>query len=282
MRSRTNAALRWLLPLLIAPATGCGDESEQREADGANETSSEENDASAQDFRLSPESLYAAYIEGKQFIVPVRAERDVRDWRASVPAAVVIEPLDARAANIHIRAASKPVRIIATSADGKQSSALLTITSGTPDAFELGRMRYNNGKPAIVEPQSEQEAEALSERIAEAERNGLPPESVLYRRDAACNNCHGDASTIVDGRPVRHTPAQIGGYSDDEVIDVITRGLKPGRRPASDRLGTPGSWASVHSWEVTADEARGLVLYLRALTPRPQEPSVGMQSLSSP
>jgi hypothetical protein len=68
---------------------------------------------------------------------------------------------------------------------------------------------------------------------------------------------------------VQHTPQQTGGYSDEDLINIFTKGQKPAGGGC--RVISPcGVWTSFHRWTTTDDETKGIVYYLRSLEPSPQ------------
>jgi mono/diheme cytochrome c family protein len=119
-------------------------------------------------------------------------------------------------------------------AGGVVGEATLEITAATPQLWEEGRARYHEGR-----------------RI----RNDIPEPT------AACSNCHG-----MGGIAVEHTPAQIGGFSDQEVVAIFTEGKKP---PGIMNRTVPfEQWSPVHRWQMTDEEKRAVVVYLRSLEPQ--------------
>lgn len=192
---------------------------------------------------------YSAYDGQNTYKVPIiaiGATGDVK-WSASDPAMVDIDPgavdlgdsgaLVGKAAMVTTRKAGK-VTITAT-AGTECGSGELTITQATPDLRKLGSDRYNNGIPVTFD-------------------GGTTP---------ACSNCHGATSNtqLLD---VQHTPQQTGGYTDDDLVGIVTRGQKPAG--VGCRVIACSTWNTFHKWTVTPDEAQGIVFYLRSLEPAPQ------------
>jgi hypothetical protein len=73
--------------------------------------------------------------------------------------------------------------------------------------------------------------------------------------DPPCTDCH------VNGQAIDHSPAHLSSVDDEEVGVIITTGILNTRPIMIDNK--PG-----HRWKVTTEERAGLVVYLRALTPR--------------
>jgi hypothetical protein len=105
---------------------------------------------------------------------------------------------------------------------GKSTEMTITAASYAAGRWEAGETRYKNGG------------------------EGDPP----------CTNCH------VNGQAVDHSPAALGGATDEQVEIVITTGISLSGFPIQIN-GAPG-----HTWHVTDTERDGLVTYLRGLTPR--------------
>jgi hypothetical protein len=132
-----------------------------------------------------------------------------------------------------------------------RASATLTITQATPDQWEAGKARYNDGivwKPGMHDGPGGQD-------------NPDPQRKLL-----ACTNCHAGQG----GADVEHTPTQTGGYSDDDLVNIFTKGIKPDGVP--NRVMPFEKWHQIHQWQMTDVERDGLVVYLRALPPKSQGP----------
>jgi hypothetical protein len=70
---------------------------------------------------------------------------------------------------------------------------------------------------------------------------------------------------------VQHTPSQTAGYSDAELITIFTEGKKPEGEPQRYTFIPKEYWNMGHRWNVTEEQKKGLVVYLRALAPKGQE-----------
>lgn len=84
-------------------------------------------------------------------------------------------------------------------------------------------------------------------------------------KTAACTNCHNSGG---GGSDVEHTPMQTGGYSDDDLINIFANGKKPAG--VEQRLMPADRWSKIHPWEMSAEEKKGIIVYLRSLTPKSQ------------
>lgn len=200
--------------------------------------------ADALELEFSP--MYSAYNGAQTFKIPVRvAGVDGATFSASDPSMVDIQTTPDGAMITTLKAGQVT---ITASAEGRTGSALLTITEATQADWELGRDRYNNGIPAFAE-----------------DADGGMPGTGLPDPDSACTSCHGEGAD----EDIEHTPQQTGGYSDQELIDIFTLGMKPPGVPQR-VVPLPGVWSLAHRWQMTEAEARGIVIYLRALEPRAQ------------
>jgi hypothetical protein len=143
---------------------------------------------------------------------------------------------------------------IVGSAGSLCGTSLLTITQSSPEDWQAGSARYNNG---IVPPP-----------------RGQGPTDAGSRKELACTNCHGDSATMMRYRTVAHTPQQTGGFSDDELQNLFRHGMIPKGKESYFDFGAVGitqsEWSMFHQWDATDDEAKGIITYLRALTPTPQ------------
>jgi len=195
--------------------------------------------------------VYSAYDGINTYKVPLIAFgiTDTVKWSASDPEMVDFEPdtvqfsdagpIPGRGVMIKTRKAGRvTIKATAGSACG---TAEMTISDATPALRQIGSDRYNNGVPVTFD-------------------GGTTP---------SCTNCHGATAPNTMLIDVQHTPQQTGGYSDEELINVFTKGQKPAGGGC--RVISPcGVWSSFHRWTTTEDENKGIVYYLRSLEPSPQ------------
>jgi hypothetical protein len=147
-------------------------------------------------------------------------------------------------------------------------SAPLTISDATAALWEAGNARYNNSQPLPPIPNPPVPPMDGSNLF---EVNGARP---------ACTNCHGDTATTGIFKGITHTPQQTGGFTDDELIQVIRAGVIPEGGYYNDAVGIPQRiWQFFHRWTISDDEARGLVVYLRSLTPKSAGGSVDFSGI---
>jgi hypothetical protein len=184
-----------------------------------------------------------------------------------------------------------------TDEDGNSGSAKLTVTQNGPSDVDIGKERYANGIDAfnlpeggIVRPEGGFPGfgeGGLPEGGFNFREGGIRfPEGglgIMRNANAACTFCH-----IPEGAPVEnmtmgqvdveHTPQQTAGYSDDDLIAIFTMAKKPMGAPY--RVVNGGGlipddvaqtiYARFHTWEVAPETQKGIVAYLRSLTPKAQ------------
>lgn len=196
--------------------------------------------------------MYSAYDGMHTFQIPAIVDgiaASAISWSASDPNMVAIEP-DPNTGGVMITTQKAATVSIIAQAGTLCGSSLLTITSATPDLWDIGSQRYNNGTVITAGPGGQI-------RVNEA--------SV----DAKCTNCHGD---LANGpyKTVAHTPEQTGGFSDAELQNIFRHGTVPDGGYFDTSIVSYAVWRSFHTWSMTDDEASGVIVYLRSLTPEPQ------------
>ena len=74
---------------------------------------------------------------------------------------------------------------------------------------------------------------------------------------------------------VSHTPEQTGGFSDQQLLDIILRGDFPDGGYFDDMIVSYEAWHGFHRWtDITTDQQTGIITYLRSLTPADQKGQV--------
>ena len=203
--------------------------------------------------------MYSSWDGKHDFKLPCIVQGGLEDleWSARPSDAVDLDP-DSETGGIQITTRKAgTVQIIARA--GKLSgSAMLYITESTPELWEIGENRYNNEIPfpPIMLPDGGLDGGMID------------PMGIEIPDDLSCRNCHGATAAALD---VEHTPQQTGGYSDEDLIKIFTMGMKPGT--ATFHTPFPESlYMRFHTWDATDDEKKGLITYLRSLTPMTQGP----------
>jgi hypothetical protein len=264
-----RTTVRSALCLLVAVAGGCGSSSPATPGGtggtaGTPSTPAMGSCTNNQLVFLFPQ-MYSANDGGAHtFQVPEAVEgfnsaanAKVVTWSASDPSMVDLQPgwADKNGVTgvlIQTRKAGM-VNIIA-SVGNLCGSATLTIASADPADWMIGNARYNNGMSLTRGPGG----------------GGLRPTDGGI--DAACTSCHGDTATNGPFKTVSHTPEQIGGFADADLVNIFRNGMFPS--PDDFDTTVQGlslqQWSRFHHWMVTDEETKGLVIYLRSLTPAAQ------------
>jgi hypothetical protein len=152
------------------------------------------------------------------------------------------------------------VAINVQSSDGKCGSSILHISEATDTDWEIGSARYNDGVSLHLSASVKANGSPL-----EAEDGGGP----------ACTSCHGETATNGPFTNVSHTPEQTGGFSDDDLLGIILRGEFPDGGYFDPTIVTYPAWQNFHRWaDITPDQQRGIIVYLRSLTPVAQHGQV--------
>jgi hypothetical protein len=145
------------------------------------------------------------------------------------------------------------VKIIA-SAGGLCGVSNLTIAQAASDDWMVGSARYNDGIVLRGLPRG----------------NRPPDDGGVNQREAACTNCHGDTATMGPFKTVQHTPQQTGGFSDDDLVNIFTKGMVPAGGYFDEMIVPYRTWQGFHHWDMTPEQAKGVIVYLRSLTPASQ------------
>jgi cytochrome c553 len=145
--------------------------------------------------------------------------------------------------------------IVAT-AGGLCGQSALTVTAATADDWTVGSARYNDGVVLTIG------------------RGGMTAQSdagtdAASAQQAACTNCHGDTANG-PYKTVQHTPEQTGGFSDADLQNIFRHGTVPQGGYFDTSIVSYATWQSFHNWEMTDDQAKGIIVYLRSLTPAAQ------------
>ncbi len=186
--------------------------------------------------------LYSGYDGVNVFQVPITVRGYVGiDWETDRPDLVDLEKVNDNTAMITTRGAGT-ARIIAR-AGSWRGSAPITITGFEPEERERGEALYS--KQLLPPP---------------------PAGTFILPSDVSCRGCHDGGP---DALSVKYTPQQTGGYSDEELSAIVSRGATP---PRSNWFsGVPMQlYVMLHTWpEMTGADVRALVAYLRSLPPTP-------------
>ena len=175
-----------------------------------------------------------------------------------------------------LKAPSGPVTLTA-SVGGYCTSAQLMVTSVTSDDWQIGNARYNNGA-SLRFPMFGGRGGG---------EGGPPPMmpmgpdggSIFETADGgpACTSCHGETATSNIFTDVAHTPEQTGGFSDDDLINIVVNGVVPDGGYFDQNIITLSMWHSLHRWaDIQPDQYNGMIAYLRSLTPVAQMGNINL------
>jgi hypothetical protein len=149
--------------------------------------------------------------------------------------------------------------IVVQSVDGtKCGSATLIIDQTTTDNWMIGEARYNDGNSLILNST----ASTGSGSALEPSDGGGGP---------ACTGCHGETATGGLFTDVSHTPEQTGGFSDQDLLNIILHGNFPDGGYFDTSIVKYSAWHAFHQWsDIMPSQQEGIITYLRSLTPAPQ------------
>jgi hypothetical protein len=207
-------------------------------------------------------AMYSAYVPGHTFQIPALVVGSNTNVTWSADSKMVGMQTDNERPNEVLITALQAgtVAINVQSADGKCGSSILTIDQATESDWMIGNARYNNGQSLHLQ------AGATGGTGSPLESGGTYP---------ACTNCHGETATNSAFTNVSHTPEQTGGFSDDEILNIVLHGTFPPGAYFDTNIVPYVSWMTFHRWaDITADQQKGIIVYLRSLTPAPQKGNV--------
>jgi hypothetical protein len=200
--------------------------------------------------------MYSAYDGTHTFKIPAIVQNVMAEkwWIEPADAADLEQDVGNGGVMITTRRAGE-FTVFAQAGSLKGQSQLI-VTAATPDQWVAGETRYKNNVQ-ITLPMGPPDGGM-----------GGPPGPPEFPDDAACGNCHGMGGERLN---VEHTPQQIGGYSDDDLIKIFMTGMKPAGSPFRSVI-PPFIYQMFHTWgTATPEEARALVVYLRGLEPKSQD-----------
>jgi hypothetical protein len=224
-------------------------------------------------FTIAFSPMYSAVIPGDNthtFAIPAivsGVSTSAVTWSASTDTVVLAE--DPSTGGILITMSdtgSGGAVTITAHAGGSCGNSTLNITPSTIAAWNAGNSRYNDASVPF---------------------DGLhfggqaAPDGGFRYACTACHAEHGaDAGAGTGFNDVAHTPEQAGGFSDQQLLDIIQNGQVPGYDDAGVASADAGyfdpsivpyqAWHHFHRWGLTTEEQAGIVTYLRSLTPTAQ------------
>jgi hypothetical protein len=203
--------------------------------------------------------MYSAYDGVHMFQLPAVVNGidptavDIQ-WSASDPSMVALET-DPTTGGVMITMQKAGNVDIIASAGSLCGIAHLSITAATPDDWQAGSDRYNNG--------------VVLNRLPIGGGRMQPDAGADGGIQAKCTDCHGDTAASGPFKTVQHTPEQTGGFSDADLINIFEHGMVPQGGYFDTSIVSYMVWQAFHKWDV-GDSEKGLVIYLRSLTPAAQ------------
>lgn len=191
--------------------------------------------------------MYSGYDGVHMYQIPATINNTAGPvtWSASDKSMVDLTP-DPNGIDVMIttkKAGTVTIQAVVGDAIGKSP---LTIEAFTSDQWTAGMNRYTTG--TIVTLQQAVHGQGT--------------------KDAQCTGCHGDSATST---AIQHTPEQTGGYTDDQLTNIFENGILPTQDQSNSLFVSEQFFMSFHTWTTaSSDEAKGLVAYLRSLTPKSQ------------
>jgi hypothetical protein len=190
-------------------------------------------------------------------------------WYSSDPSVVTLTPNQALG-GVMVTTHKAGTVTITANAGNLCGTSQLTVTQNTPDDWDAGYWRYNDG---IV--------------LDGGQRSLFGGPDGGENTTIQCTTCHGPTA---DGpySDVAHTPEQTGGFSDADLTAIITTGQVPSWGPCTGtgRSAVPSGpsdggyfdtsivnyceWQGFHQWSMTPEQLTGIICYLRSLVPAPQ------------
>lgn len=209
--------------------------------------------------------MYSAYIDnGKHtFQVPavVFGSDDNVTWSAD-NSIVGMQKDEERPNQVRLTMlnAGTTTLVVQTMDRKKCGSSVLTISPADESDWQIGNARYNDGNSVHIN------------------NNAAPGSSPLESMGSvgpACTNCHGETATGGPFTNVSHTPEQTGGFSDDDILNIVLHGTFPPNAFFDWSIVPYPSWQGFHQWaDIMPDQQKGIITYLRSLTPVVQRGSV--------
>ena len=194
--------------------------------------------------------MYSAFEPSHTYKLPVIIDGvQGATFSASDPSKVDVENTPT-GATLTMKA---PGQVTITAKLGAETgTSLLTITETTAADWERGNARYNTMVDALPTP------DGGTVTIANFFTTSDPK--------GACTTCHSETAKLLK---IQHTPQQTGGYSDEDLVNIFTNGMKP--EGAQFHTSFPEFiYVRFHTWDATEAEKKGIVVYLRSLEPKSQ------------
>jgi hypothetical protein len=214
--------------------------------------------------------MYSAFITddtSHPFQVPaiVTGGSGTATWSASDPSITFAADPVTGGTVMTLGSATASVTVTATMGS-ECATAPLTITSALKSDWDIGNARYNNGVPVVPGCIDQNVLPLLADSGI---RLPGPPDSGCPDAGPACTGCHGPNPTGGFFSGVLHTPEQTAGFSDQQLVNVFTNGTVDDGGAFDPSILPYEYWHAFHLWSdiSTPEEQKGMVVYLRSLTP---------------
>jgi hypothetical protein len=208
-------------------------------------------------FQIVFSPMYSAYDGVHTFQIPAIVQGvnfSHLAWVAGDPSMVGFYP-DNSTGGVMITVLHSGDTSITAGAGGLCGVSQLHVTQAEESDWEIGNARYNDG---------------VSLHLSLGRRDGGLV-SLDGGSGPACTNCHGPTATDQVFKTVAHTPEQAGGFSDDDLVSIITQGVVPDGGYFDPTIVPYRVWQRFHQWsDITPDQQKGIITYLRSLTPTGQ------------
>lgn len=233
-----------------------------------------------QAWSLEPDVMHSAYDGVHTFQVPVfvrSVSTEPEQWRAEPADAVSFshwqEPGEPRGVLITVE---RPVpRVLISVSQGNRGGyATLHITHATPEQWELGKRRHDDGVATAMATLRDQLRAMFPGLLEDLEltpdgrlRAKALPGALSLPQHLACAGCHGRDHGFP---PELLTPLQLAARPDRALATLVSDASAWfGGQGTSEYAGLV---ATVHTWPMDDEEVSGLIVYLRSLTPDVPEP----------
>lgn len=229
--------------------------------------------------------MYSAFIPGSNtqtFLVPAVVGAGISGaavtWSASDTTAVGLQA-DPQTGGETITVLKPGTVTINAQAGDLCGSSVLNVTSNTEADWMAGNSRYNNGQ-GLINPFAMMmggdggmpQGPPAGGFTIPSPSDPSPLEPADGGPGPACTNCHGPTATTGIFQGVEHTPEQTAGFSDQQLIDIVVNGIIPDGGTYDSTIIPYEYWQFFHKWrDLTPAQQTGIVVYLRSLTPAPQD-----------
>jgi hypothetical protein len=192
-----------------------------------------------------------AYVKGQ--------DNSTIKWGVSDPTAIGCQTDPSSGGILITVQKAENVTIVAQSGSACGQSTL-NVTAAVRALWDRGNSRYNSNVPLYSG------CIGLGHRYPDGGPGACPAQG------PACTACHSNMppkNPIF--RDVAHTPTQTAGFSDMDLINIVTNGRVPDGGYFDPSIVSYPSWSVFHEWsDIQGDDQLGMVVYLRSLTPTPQ------------